>query len=246
MADHSHFQPADYLAANEAETVNSYHAPSALAVASLIVGLASPIYLFGPLLVVLPLFGVAISILALRSIATSDGALIGRALAIAGLFLSVTSIAAVVSYSMITRQLRTAQAAAVGKEWISFVLAGDTASAFQLSYGYPPPDPDQPQDFGPEGDPYQRFLEHPSVRPLVSLGVNVEVRDLGTFRYGALGEGRYYSRRKYVIIPERAKGETKSKPEEFAVYLHIYRTSVLGMRGMTWRVTPVEKDSPST
>jgi hypothetical protein len=240
MAASSQIQSADRFASGEAETVGSYRSPSALAVASLLVGLCSPVYVLGSLLVVVPLVGIALALLALRRIADSDGALFGRSLAVVGLVLSITSAAAVVSYSMVTRQLRSAQAVDVGKEWISLVLAGDTVSAYQLATGSPPPDPDQPQDFGPEGNPYHRFVEHVTVQKLLSLRGKGEIRDEGTVRYGALGDGVFIVHLRYTVIPDPTASDSVG---EFTFLLQVRRTQIPGMRGMLWRARPFDEES---
>jgi hypothetical protein len=229
----------------ETDEVVAYHAPSSLAVASLIVGVISPIYILGRVLIIVPLVGIALGVLALRRIAASDGALVGRSLAMAGLALSLTTASAVVSYSLVTRQLRTAQAVEVGNEWFDLVLAGDTSSAFQLSHGYPPPDPNVPQDFGVDGNPYNRFLELPSVQSLLSLRGKPEVRDEGTVRYAALGNGKFLIRRKYTVIPDRAAADSTSRPQNISLILQMNRTTALGMRGMTWRASPVVEEPPA-
>ena len=164
-------------------------------------GLLSPVYVLGSLLVIVPLVGIALALLAIRRIAASDGALVGRSLAICGLAISITSATSVASYSLVTRQLRSAQAAEIGTEWLALVLQGDTVSAYELTNGAPPPDPNQPQDFGIEGNPYHRFLEGKSVQALRSLGGQPEIRDEGTVLYGAAGGGEFYVRRRYTVAP---------------------------------------------
>jgi hypothetical protein len=239
-------QPTNEFAASEADAFVSYRAPSALAVGSLIVGLLSPVYVLGSLLIIVPLAGIALALLAVRRIAVSDGALVGRSLALCGLALSITSASAVVGYSLTTRQFRTAQADDIGREWLSLVLAGDTVSAYALAAGAPPPDPNQPQEFGIQGNPYERFLEGKAVKSLLSLRGKAEIRDAGIVHYRAAGGGEFYVRRRYAVIPDRAAEGSESAPGMISVLLQMHRESVSGMRGMTWRATPIDEQQPAT
>jgi hypothetical protein len=244
MANSIADQTDRHYPASENEDVVEYRAPSALAVGSLILGVLSPIYVLGSLLIIVPLLGIALALLAFRRIAASDGALVGRSLAVVGLVLATISASTVVGYSLVTRQLRSAQAAEVGREWISLVLSGDTVSAYQLMTGNPPPDPNE--DFGLAGNPYNRFLESPAVKGLISFGNKASVRDEGVVGYKSGGNGKLVVRRLYTVSAPPGETDAKDRPREFSVLLQLYRTDVPGMRGMTWRAIPLEKDEASS
>jgi hypothetical protein len=233
--------PVEY-SHDEATQLAGYQSPSALAIAGLLLGLASPLCVLGLLLWAVPLVGVAVSLAALRRIAASDGALSGRPLAVAGLVLSTAVGCAVVSHATITQQLRGLQAAEVGRHWIALVLAGDTQSAYQLAIGYPPPDPNRTEDLGPEGNPYDRFVEGPVVTALLAAGTEAEVRDQGTIKYAALWGNEFVLRRRYLVTPRAASGEDGTHPREpIPVLLQMRRAEVPGKTYRTWRVTPLDE-----
>ena len=80
----------------------AYRTLSILSVVSLILGVAAPLAFFAPLLLVIPLAGIATALLAIRHIALSEGALMGRAAALVGLVLSVGCISAAFTRTALT------------------------------------------------------------------------------------------------------------------------------------------------
>src|SRR5438874_2243110 len=92
--------------ADDPEETSSYRSLSVLAIISLVVGIAAPLAFIGPLLLAIPLFGIALSLVALRQIAASEGALAGRWAAITGLSLCVVSIIAPFSRDMVQHAIR--------------------------------------------------------------------------------------------------------------------------------------------
>lgn len=226
---------------DDASQLTGYQSPSALAILGLLLGLASPLCVFGKLLIAIPLVGAGVSLLALRRIAASEGELVGRPIAKIGLILSIVCGAAFVTNAAVTRQLRAPQAAEIGRQWIAFILAGNTQGAFQLTSGDPPPDLSQPQEFGPEGNPYDRFLEMPVLKALVSAGKDAVIHDQGTVRYGAQGGGEFYVRRQFTVIPQTGASEDDRRPEPIPVLLQLHRKLFFGESQMVWRVTPIEE-----
>src|SRR4051794_40807962 len=83
-----------------------YRSVSALALVSLVFGLLSPLSFGMPLLIVIPLFGIGVSIVALRRIAASEGALTGSWAAIVGLFLCIAFALAPFSRDAVVRWTR--------------------------------------------------------------------------------------------------------------------------------------------
>ena len=116
----------------EEADLQGYGAVSPLAVGALLVGLASFLAMSSLLLLVIPVLGVLLALFALRQIATSDGALIGKVpatigLAAALLFASI-AIASVVSRN----RLLESQAKEFGDAWVQLVRDGDLERAHQL------------------------------------------------------------------------------------------------------------------
>jgi hypothetical protein len=152
---------------------------SALAVVSLVLGLASPLSLAAPLLWAIPLVGAVLAVMTIRRIATSDGALVGRRAAVIGLALCVASLAAAASRSVLTEQLLSHQARQVAAEWLATLQAGDTQAAFSATAEStrgpePPPPPGTPA--APPRDLFGEFRKNSLVRYLASVGKEAEVR----------------------------------------------------------------------
>jgi hypothetical protein len=219
-----------------------YSSVSVLAIASLLLGLASPLCIFGTLLLVIPLAGMAVSLAALGRIAASGGMLAGRPAAVLGLVISIGTGTAVTSHALAIRQLRVDQAAEIGKEWIKAMLSGDTQRAFLLAYGDLPPNSDQPQDFGPEGSPYHRFMQWSTVRALSSAGKGADIQFVETVRFGNQGRGECYVRQRFLVIPQGSTGAGNgARGRPINVLLQLHRMKALGASYMTWLAMPIEE-----
>src|SRR5262245_2800485 len=104
--------------ADDPEETAEYRQVSVLALISFVLGILSPLTFASPLLMAIPLFGIAFSILALRQIAGSQGGVSGRWAAVAGLFLCVISLVAPFSRDLVFRSVRTREAVSVGRDWL--------------------------------------------------------------------------------------------------------------------------------
>src|SRR5689334_11203022 len=157
---------------DDSEEVAQYHSLSVLAIISLVFGLAAPLAFGMPLLVAIPLFGIAISILALHRIAASDGALTGSWMAVAGLFLCVACAVAPFTRDFIFRSIRIHEAQSLAQKWFELIVAGHPDQAFRLTVdgNRPPPAPATPATPGVPGEPppktdyYQTFLSSPIIK----------------------------------------------------------------------------------
>jgi hypothetical protein len=233
-----------------ADELSGYRTISALAVAGLLLGLASPLCLFGKVLMFVPIAGAAVSLLALRRIAVSDGGLVGRRAALIGLILSVSCAAVAVSYGAVTRRLRTRQASAVGYQWIALILKGDTKSAFHLSSGHAAPDPNREEGFGAGGNPYNRFVEAPLVDALLKAGADAAIHGEEVIQYAAQGQGEFLIRQIFVVTPRAggpSDGAAAQRPP-LRFVLQLQRTRPLDGPHVVWLVNPVDRvlspDSP--
>ncbi len=152
---------------DDPEQASGYRTLSVLAIISLIFGLASPLSLGGPLLKAIPLFGIAVSLLALRRIAISGGVLAGRWAALAGLMLCVAFAVIPFSRDVVERSIRTHQAEEFGRRWIDLLASGKLEQAFHLTVDgtrpAPKPEPGAPP---PKTTPYQDFLNQPIIKEL--------------------------------------------------------------------------------
>jgi len=219
------------------EQVAEYRTMSSLAIVSLIFGLLSPLCFVMPLLLAIPLFGAAVSIVALRQIAASEGALAGRWAAATGLALCVASAAAAVTDSQATRYLRSQQAEKFGREWIGLLLTGKTDQAFQLTVAGAQPAFSEPGEPTATQSPRERFGQDRLVEALVAAGPQSTVRYDGTLTYQAERSGQLTVEQKFTITPPKASGANdESEGRTIEAVLTLQRSRMPGRREVRWLV----------
>ncbi len=146
----------NFMASYEADEFESYTSLSAVAVCALLLGLASPLALLAPLMVVVPLAGVIVALLALVRIGNSAGALSGRKLAYWGLALSILCGIASPLRVSVRDNLYGRQADRTARAWLDLLSKNETRPALSYLTGNamvglnPPTSPDSPR---PEPDP---------------------------------------------------------------------------------------------
>lgn len=172
-----------------------YRTISILALVSLVLGLTAPLCLMAPLLFALPIAGTIVALLAIRRIAASDGALIGRAAAVIGLALSIASMTAALTHTALAQELLSRQARATALEWIAFLQAGDAEQAFEQTVaskqGSPPPLADSPEAAAEtQVPPIDTFRADPVVHFLLAHAKGSPVRYVQdeVFEPGVRGE----------------------------------------------------------
>jgi hypothetical protein len=234
--------------AEDVELVADYRTLSALAIIGLLFGLASVHCLASQLFLVVPLIGAAISLMALRRIAMSDGLLGGRGAATAGLVLCVACGLAAISRDAVTRHLRTRQAEQVGRNWISLLLAGDTGTAFRLtvesSRPAPPPEPGMP---APQANPYEEFRKHSLVQAISTIGSDSQIEIVRTLRYVPETHRQFVVAQQFSIVPSEAatdadEAATDADPNLRPVQanLTLQRSWLRGERKSRWLVAAYE------
>jgi len=206
---------------DDVEEIAGYRKLSALAVVSLGLGLASPLSFAAPLLLTIPIVGTALSIVALRRIAASEGALGGQWAAAAGLALSVALGLAAVSRQQTTRLLRVRQAESFAHETLALLTAGDVESAFRRTVDGarptpPPPEPGLPK---PDKTPYEKFTEQPLIQTLMAAGADAQIQLVETEEYFTQPGKQYYVRQRFRVTPPAANQQF-SRPLEVIVRLH--------------------------
>jgi len=161
----------------------TYRSISVLALVSLFLGIVAPLCMMAPLLFVLPIAGGAVALLALRNIAASDGALIGRTVALIGLGLSIASVCATVTRAKVGEQMLSRQAHVTAREWIELLQDGQAEVAFEMTTakrkGAPPPSPMSPPSSEPALKPIDEFRANPVVHFLVEHAKGADVRFVG-------------------------------------------------------------------
>jgi hypothetical protein len=144
------------MASYEADEFGSYTSLSAVAVGALLLGLASPLALLAPLMVVVPAAGAIVAILALMRIGNSAGALSGTKLAYCGLVLSILCGVASPLRVAVRDNLYGNQADRTARAWLNLVSKNQTSAALAYLTGNamvglsPSPSPEGPR---PEPDP---------------------------------------------------------------------------------------------
>ncbi len=212
---------------------------SKLALASLLFGLAAPVCLLAPLLFVVPLFGVVVSIAALRHIAKSEGALAGRAAAACGLALCVATLLASISHSAVTKNLRANQASEFGQQWISLLLSGKTEDAYRLTVAgsrpTPPPTPDEPP--ARQANPYEQFTKNATIEALVAAGEGATIQSPHTLGYESRPLGQCIVVQQFHVTPQAApsSGDNASRNPADAV-LTLERSPTDPRRAPHWLV----------
>lgn len=114
------------------EELLGYRTLSWWAVAALLLGLLSVTAVFSSRLVVLPVAAVALSIVALRTLAANPTQLIGRKAALAGLSLALLFGTWSVTHAAVRRHLLFAEARIHAQQWLEMVQAGRLLEAHQL------------------------------------------------------------------------------------------------------------------
>ncbi len=226
--------------ADDTLEVADYRTVSALAIVSLLFGLASPLCIAWPLFMAIALVGAALSAIAIARIDASDGALAGRWAATAGLVLCVLSGTGAVSHDLVMRTIRSSQAEAFGGEWIELLLAGNTEEAFQLTVAanrhLPPREPGTP---APTETPYDHFLESPIVTELTAAGGDFDIRLEETLSYERQPRRQFVIQQKFNVVPRGEAAEQKRNE----VVLTLQRSRLAGERLSRWLVVSYARDS---
>lgn len=205
---------------NDPEQTTEYRTLSVLAIISLIIGLAAPLAVAAPFLLAIPLFGIAVSLVALRTIAVSGGVLAGRWAATVGLALCVASAVLPVSHDLIQRAVRLRQAETFGRSWVGMVTAGNIKQAFALTADgtrpMPPAEPNAP----PKPAPYETFIEQPIIKALQAAGPGADIRVRDTVEFRPATYRSITVRQLYDVIPASASPTgTGVQPIEFVLSL---------------------------
>lgn len=120
-----HFHPDD-------EVLAQYASVSRAAVLAVVLGLCSALVLVSPLLVVVPLAAIAVAVLALRQIATSEGRLLGIVPATIGMCLATLFLGWGLSRQLTREAELASQAQRFADGWLILVREGKLQEADQL------------------------------------------------------------------------------------------------------------------
>ena len=228
---------------DDPEQTTEYRSLCVLALVGLILGLASPLCFGAPLLMVVPIAGIAVSLLALRQIAASEGALAGRWMAIVGLVLSIIFAIAPQARAFVIRTMRESQARSFGENWVTSLVGGNIDRSFRLTLDAnrptPPPEPGQPTKDRPS--PFEAFKAKPQVAALMAAGKDAEVRFVETLNYAPQAFNRVYVRQRYDVIPKSGD----AKPIDLVLIVQRAKLPNEGRsRWLVWSIEDPDKPVP--
>ena len=203
---------------NDPEQTTEYRTLSVLAIISLVIGLAAPLALTGTFLLAIPLFGILVSLIALRRIAVSGGVLAGSWAATIGLVLCVASAVLPISHDLIQRAIRVHQAETFGHDWVAMLTSGDLKQAFRLTLEanrpIPPAEPNAP----PKPSPYEAFIDQPVIKALQAAGAGAYIRIRDTVDYQAANSRSITVRQLYSVSPaSTGSAGASGQPTEFVL-----------------------------
>jgi hypothetical protein len=218
---------------------SEYRAFSPAAVGSLICGLLSPVSLVGPLLLIFPVLGVGLAVVALRSIANSQGELVGRRAALAGLGLSIVFGTAGPVQSATTGMRLTAAARPIADQFFEFLRQDQPHYAHQLTtvpVGRRVLNENLWSYYGgnrANRDDLTKWVSQPLMRFLLEQGDQAQVRFYGPGSVSAAGDPQYADLIYAVTRPTAAGKQT------FFVRVTVERRT-LQSGGVFWRIAGVE------
>ena len=220
--------------------VEGYRPVSWLAVASLALGIAAPLTLSTPLLMCIPALGALFSLLALRSIAASDPPLVGRKVALTGLFLSLFFAAmSLVQLWAFDAQLKR-EARQCADLFLELLQRREPQKALQLMLAEGQREPaDRPlwefyRTTSHAYDLLRNFVDRPPVHGLLVLG------DKANVRYWATEELLPEHDRHYVGLLYTVTYEHEGQPTTFFVRIGVERHVHDETGKVGWLVSSIE------
>jgi len=214
---------------------------SVLSIVSLVLGLASPLAMIAPLLLVLPITGAVLALLAIRRIAVSDGALIGRTAAVIGLVLSVAWASAPLARAAVAKEMLSRQARDVALDWFHLLQQGDAKQAFDLTLASrqasAPANRPGP-DGAPVVPPFDAFRADPVVKFLLEHAASAPVHYVRDIAFDASSSQGPRIRQEFTV---RA-GKDSNGPSDTSIELILQRAREYNDGPWQWLVSAYESD----
>lgn len=222
-------------ASTEGVLLPDYRAISGLAIAGLLLGLASILTFVHPVLWVIPLAAVIVCWLALRAIAAQPSTLMGRHAALIGMTVALTcGVSCPIQYVLYRYQLRT-EAVATAREWFAALRENRPFVAHQLSLS---PEGRWSLDeaalvsrYAEEPTGLKAYVKNPTVRLLLVLGKQCHVRFYE--HIGMLSN----SSSENILDLYAVTVENQGQRTSFLVRVSLSRTYNLAARQWQWRVS---------
>lgn len=172
-----------------------YRSLEPLAVVSVLLGLASPVAIFQPLLAVVPILGLLTAVVAVAKIG-GDRARSGRGVAVAGVVLSTFFLAVPLARYASAQFMLRGQAVPVANEFLERLQQQhpEEAMLLQMAPDYRPPVDDGLWSYYRNDQEartqLEAFVKQPFVRMLLALGPDAEVKLL---KVNGIGAGRQFA-----------------------------------------------------
>jgi hypothetical protein len=231
--------PEPAFHSNEFEESPEYSSLSALAIAGLLFGLASPLCLITGVLFVMPLVGMVLSIFALVRIAASGGTLAGRSAAVVGLALSIVFGVAQLSRGAITRYWRTSEAQVFASDWLRVLASGNIEEAFQHTVdGQRPANLQTPAAPPSTTTPLDDFTSSQVIKTITAAGKDSDIEFEGTEEYERQTWRHFLVTQRFQISPAAAEGEPR--PDVFHVLVTSQRSQFIRERNNRWLIRQYE------
>jgi hypothetical protein len=222
---------------------DKYSQLAPLAVIALLLGMASPLALVGPLFFLVPAAAIGLALLALGKIRQSDGALSGAGMARVGLALATICLVATLVRGAVRDRLLQDQAGATARRWLELMTAGDVVSARALLTGdaagalvpRPGPGSEPPPPEELERMARQRLEQDPLVRDFA--GVEQPQIEMEALSEPIFDGGR-------TIVGTTLFIADPASREHRHVQLQMSRNKYYEAEGEPWRVDRWEADAP--
>jgi hypothetical protein len=205
--------PSQFESAVDAQLVE-YRSVSVRAVFALLLGAFAWLAMLGPVLWIVPGLGIAVSAWALYAVAKSEGALVGRKAALAGLSLSLVFGAAAASARASEGWWLRREARPVAAHWFELLRDDQPQLAHQLTL---PPGQrladasalwSNYRDSEDSRQSLERFVGDPLVRALLALGAKAEVRYYATESHQRVGDEQRISQFYAITYPDDGRRAT--------------------------------------
>jgi hypothetical protein len=191
--------------------VVAYQRLSGWAIGAVILGLLSGAAMVGPILWCLPLAGVIVAILALRSISASDGRIIGRNLALLGLVVSIFFGVAGAAHTVSRRVWLDQRAEIVARGFLDLLISNQPMAAHQLtqSAGIRKPlgEDDLAHPYAKNENAkkdYDKFLQLDLVKTLLAAGSRAKIESISSNFYGSDDRSDYVAASYRIALPDNA------------------------------------------
>ncbi len=233
------------FAAGEESDRGEYRAVSKLAIGALLIGMASPLVLIGPLAAFVPLLGIVVAWVALRELAGSDGELVGRGAALIGLALSVTFLTLAPSRHLAVSWHLHREARPWAERWFELLADDQTHPAHQLTLAggrRARPDDDLRdlyRNSEQSGAAFRTFLENPLVEELLAVGDRAEVLHWDNItRHSIAGK-------EYIVQEFAFSYNEEGRKKNVVGRLTLSRTMNKRTGEIDWRVEQFDRVAPS-